>query len=116
MTKGKYGEAYILLLLVNMTNLKPDILFGQRSRRVCHDILEALALSVSVFSQVRPSALETYFQALIVLLLLLVDDTETEVDLVRFLEIGLHSHDLREGFFGMLQRSVAVIQYPDSIP
>ncbi len=33
---------YLFLLLVNMTNLEPDVLFSQRSRRVSDNILEAL--------------------------------------------------------------------------
>lgn len=43
------GVPYILLLLVNMSNLEPDVLFSQRSRRVRNNVLEALGRkSVSV--------------------------------------------------------------------
>lgn len=43
-----------------------------------------------------------YFKALLELLLLLVDDAQSEIDLIGFFKIRLHSHDLREGLFGML--------------
>ena len=50
-----------------------------------------------------------YIQTLIELLLLFVYYAETKVDLIRLFKGWLHSHDLREGLFGMLERSVPVV-------
>ena len=47
--------------------------------------------------------MEPYLKTLTKFLLLLVNDAETEVNLVRLLEIGLHPHHLRESFFRMFQ-------------
>lgn len=58
----------------------------------------------------------TYLQALLELLLLLVYYAEAEVDLVGFLEARVHAHDLREGFFGVLERAIAIVQDADTIP
>lgn len=49
-------------------------------------------------------------------LLLLVYYPKTEIDLVCLFKVGLHAHDLREGFFGMLERAIAVVQDTDSVP
>ena len=45
----------------------------------------------------------THLETLLELLLLLVDDTEFEVDLVCLLEARLHAHDLRERLLSVLQ-------------
>jgi hypothetical protein len=58
----------------------------------------------------------THVQTLVELLLLLVDYAEAKVDLVGLFEVGFHAHHLREGFFGMLKRSVAVIQDSNPVP
>lgn len=39
------GVTHVLLLLVNMTNLKPDILFRQGPRRIVDNVFEALRRS-----------------------------------------------------------------------
>lgn len=36
------GYTNILLLLVNVTNLEPNVFFAQRSRRIGDNVLEAL--------------------------------------------------------------------------
>ena len=59
---------------------------------------------------------DTYVQTLIELLLLLVDYAQAEVDLVGLLESRFHTHDLRKCLFGMLQRSVAIIEYTNAVP
>ena len=59
---------------------------------------------------------DTYVQALIELLLLLVYYTQAEVDLVGLFESRFHAHDLRKCFFGVLQRSVAIIEYTNAVP
>lgn len=58
----------------------------------------------------------TYVQTLVELLLLLVYYTQTEIDLIRFFEVGLHAHNLGEGLFGMLKRAVAVVENANAIP
>lgn len=85
------------LLFVHMADLEPDVLFRQWAGRVRDNISEAL-------------------KTLRELLLLLVDDAKSEVDLIGFFEIGLHAHDLREGFLGMLEGTVPIIQNADAIP
>ena len=52
---------------------------------------------------------DTYLQAQVELLLLLVNYTETEVYLVCLLEFWLHTHDLGESFLCVLERAVAVV-------
>lgn len=105
--------AYILLLLVHMTNLEPDVFFGKRSRRIGDNVFETLPKcqkNRAVLS--RTSDL----QALIVLLLLLVDNAKSKVDFVGLLEIRLHAHDLGERFLGMLKRSIAIVEYANTVP
>lgn len=58
----------------------------------------------------------TYLETLVVLLLLLVYDAKSEVYFVGLFEAGLHLHHLGEGFLGMIQRSVAVVQYTNAVP
>ena len=58
----------------------------------------------------------TYVETLVEFLLLLVYYAETEVDLVGFFKIGLHAHDLRESFLGVLQRAIPIVQYANAIP
>ena len=58
----------------------------------------------------------TYVQTLVELLLLFVYYAETEVDLVCLLEVGLHTHDLRERLLGMFERPIAVVQDAYAIP
>jgi hypothetical protein len=36
------ANTYVFLLLMNVANLKPDILFRERRRRRVHDVLETL--------------------------------------------------------------------------
>ena len=58
----------------------------------------------------------TYLQALVELLLLLVDYTQSEVDFVGLFEIRGHSHNLRESFLRMIKRAIAVIEDTNPIP
>jgi hypothetical protein len=60
--------------------------------------------------------MDTYLQTLIELLLLLVDYAQSEVDLIGLLEIRRHSHDLREGFFGVVKRTITIIKDADPVP
>ena len=58
----------------------------------------------------------TYLETLPEFLLLFIDDSQTKIDLVGLVKVRLHLHDLRESFFGVLQRPVTVIQNSDAIP
>jgi hypothetical protein len=80
-----------------MADLEVYVLLGQGPWRIIHNVFEAL-------------------QTLIELLLLLVDDAQAEVDFVGFFKVGRHAHDLRKGLFGVIQRSVTIVENPDSIP
>jgi hypothetical protein len=35
-------KTYVLLLLMDVADLEPDVLLGERARRVIHNVLEAL--------------------------------------------------------------------------
>ena len=58
----------------------------------------------------------TDLQTLLKLLLLLVDDAEAEVDLVRLFKARLHAHDLGEGLFGVFQRAIPIVENANSVP
>ena len=60
--------------------------------------------------------LEPYLERLVVFLLLLVDYSQSEVNLMGLVEIRLHLHDLREGLLRMVQRAVTVIEYANAVP
>jgi hypothetical protein len=59
---------------------------------------------------------KTNLQTLLELLLLLIYYSKAEVDLVGFLEARVHTHNLGEGFFGVLERAVAIVEDTDTIP
>lgn len=94
---GILGTVEVLLLLVDMANLEPDILLGQRRRWGVDDVLEAL-------------------ETLVILLLLLVYDSQAEVDFVGLLEVWLHLHDLGKGLLGMVQGTITIVQNADAVP
>ena len=58
----------------------------------------------------------TYLQTLLELLLLLVYYTKAEVYLIGFLEAWVHAHDLGEGFLGVFERAIAIVEDTDTIP
>lgn len=58
----------------------------------------------------------TYIKRLLVLVLLFVDYSETEVYLMRLVKIGVHGHDLGECLFRMVQGAIAIIKNTDAIP
>jgi len=58
----------------------------------------------------------SYLKTLLVFLLLFVNYAQTEIDLVGLFKVGLHPHDLRKCFFGMLQRTITVIKNSNAIP
>lgn len=103
------GPTNILLLLIHMTNLEPNILFCQRAGRIINNVSEALWLVVSALVCQGLSMGKYYLQTLLVLLLLLVNYTKSEVYLVCLLEVRFHSHHLRECFFSMLERAITVV-------
>jgi hypothetical protein len=102
---------YLLLLFVHVTDLEPDVLLRQRTRRVSDNVFEAL--HVGQFRS-RDIVDDTYVQTLVELLLLLVNYAEAEVDLVSLFEAWLHAHDLRESFLGMFEGTIAIVE--DSYP
>lgn len=50
------------------------------------------------------------------LLLLLIDYSESEVDLIGLFEIWLHPHDLGECFLGVLKRAISIVQDANAVP
>lgn len=50
------------------------------------------------------------------LLLLLIDYSESEVDLIGLFEIWLHPHDLGECLLGVLKRAISIIQDANAVP
>ena len=67
-------------------------------------------------AQFRLRRLDTDLQTLVELLLLLVNYSQSEVNLIRLLEIRRHSHDLREGFFGVIEGAIAIVKDTDTVP
>lgn len=100
---------------MDMSNLEPNILFSQRRRWHGNNVSETLQ-TISGLRNVSFSFQAAYLKALLVLLLLLVNYTEAKVDLVGLFEIRLHAHDLRKRFFGMLQRSIAIVKNSNAVP
>jgi hypothetical protein len=94
---SRLGIVVIFLLLMDMSNLEPNVLFSQRGRWHGNNVSETL-------------------KTLLILLLLFVDYTEPKVDFVGLFEIGLHAHDLRKSFLGMLKRPISIIQDANAIP
>lgn len=87
----------ISLLLMNMANLEENVCLVQWRRRVVRYPTEA-------------------FQALVIFVLLFVDDSETKVNFVSLVKVWCHAHHLGEGFFSVLQTAVSIIQNTDAIP
>ena len=103
---------YIFLLLIDVTNLEPDVFLIEGTWWVVHDIFETLRGQYQSLQYLG----RTHFETLLELLLLLVDYPKPEIDFIRFLEVGLHAHDLRERFLCMLQRAVPIVEYTDAVP
>ena len=59
---------------------------------------------------------DAYVQALCILRLLFVNYAESEVHLVGLVKVWRHAHDLREGFFCVLQGAIAIVEDTDTIP
>lgn len=87
----------VFLLLIHVPNLEPDILLLQRPRWIMHDVSKAI-------------------QAQGVLLALLVNYAQAEINLVRLVKVRVHAQDLRECFFSMVERAVAVIKNTNAVP
>lgn len=94
---GLLGAVPVLLLLKHRADLEPDVGLGQRVWRVRQDVLEALQGG-------RKHAL------------VLVNDTETEVDLVGLVKVGVQVQHTDKGLFSVLQGAVTVVQDTDSVP
>jgi len=87
----------IFLLLMDVSNLEPNILLSQGSRRRVDDVFETI-------------------KTLIPLVLLFVYYSEPEVDFVCLLKIGLNVHNLRESLFSVVVAAIPVVQNADAIP
>jgi len=98
---------------MDMADLEPNVLLVEWFRWIFDNVCKALLMhqEKAYIAQVSP-----YFQALLKLLLLLVDDAKSEVNLIGLFKVWLHAHDLREGLFGVLQGAIAVVQNANAIP
>ena len=59
---------------------------------------------------------DVYLQTEVVLLLLLVNDTQSKVNLADLFKLGIHLGDRGKGFFGVLNRAISIIQYANAVP
>lgn len=89
----------VLLLFVHVSNLEPNIRMCEWRRWVPKDPIKTP-------------------ERILEFALLLVDYPKSEQDLVLLVEIQIlaHPQDRRERFFGMVQRSITIVQYPNSVP
>lgn len=106
---------YILLLLIDVTNLEPDISVGEGTGRITKYTIKA-------------------GERLFIFSLLFVDDAETEKDFVRLVEVlsvvvsktcqktrrgkftFVHAKDRGEGLLGVIEGAVSVIEDANAIP
>jgi hypothetical protein len=79
----------------------------QRVWRIVKDILKALT---SVNKQ------RTYSDRLLQFFLLLVYNAQAKVNFIAFLVVRLDIKDVRESFFGVVKRGIAIIQQTDPVP
>jgi hypothetical protein len=108
---------------VHVTDLEVDVPLDEWSWRVAENVSETLYGEGGDVSE-RQRAHRTpprrtkcaYFEALLKLLLLLVDDAESEVDFVGLLELGVHLENRGEGLLGVIERPIAVVQDADAVP
>ena len=91
------GARPVLLLLKHQTNLEPHVGLGERMRWVGQDVLEAL-------QRARKLAL------------VLVDDSETEVDLVGLVKVRVQVQHTHKRLFGVLQGAVSVVENANAVP
>ena len=87
----------VLLLFIDMAYLEPDVSMCQGRRRVAKDAIEA-------------------FEGFVVFSLLLINDAEPEEDFICLVEVFVHLKDACEGFFGMVEGAIAVVEDAYSIP
>ncbi len=118
MTSWDGGITHVFLLLVDMADLKPNVFLGQGAWRVTDNVLEALEIRRHVRhpSMYLRSRHVTYLQALLIFLLLFVYYPESEVDLISFLKVWLHAHDLRECLLCVFKGAIAIVKYANAIP
>lgn len=109
----------LLLLLIHVSYLEPDINFGERFRRVVDNVIEALEQKSANLKRSRGIAMRatcTDLERLGVFVLLLVYYSESKIDLIRFVEGRVHSHDLAEGLLGVLETPISIVQDTDAVP
>lgn len=62
------------------------------------------------------AVIDPYIQTVAEFLLLLVYYAQAEVDFVGLFKVRGHTHNLGESLLGMVERTVAVVEYSNSIP
>lgn len=92
-----FSQSELLLLLVDMTNLEPDVHLSQRSWRDAENVSETV-------------------ETCAVLVLLLVYDTEAKVDLVCLFVSGIHPDYAGEGLLRVLETAISIVKDPNSVP
>lgn len=94
---GLTGALPFAHALEDATQLEPDVPLLQRGRGLGEDVPEAL-------EGLRPLAL------------VLVDDAESEVDLVGLFEVWVEFEDFCERFFSVVEGAVSVVEDTNSVP
>lgn len=101
-------------MLVDVTDLKPDILFGQWSGWYSDNVSKTLELVSDLWNGIHTR--KAYLKTLLIFLLLFIDYAEAKVDFISLLKVGLHAHHLGESFFRVFKRSISIIEDTNSIP
>lgn len=99
---------------MDMTNLEPNVFLRQGTGRRIDNVFETLQRLATRIKSGHKT--RTYLKTLNPLVLLFVYYTESEVDLICFLEIRLYVHNLRERFFGVIVAAISIVQYTNTIP
>lgn len=58
----------------------------------------------------------THLEALFILLLLLVNNAQSEKDFVRLVKVLVHAQHAGKGLFGVLERPISVVENADAVP
>lgn len=91
------GSCMIFLLFINVADLEPDVGMGEGARWISKNTIET-GKRVFIFA------------------LLFVDDAETEEYFVSLVEVLVHTKDRRESLLGMVQGTISIVKYANSIP
>ena len=129
------GTAHVSVLLIDVAKLEPNIPRGQWPRWIIENVLEALRNISSITCIAISEKLTTDVKTRLILPLMLVDDSETEVDFIGLLKVcrrpvsawkhcaahgppltRIHLENARKGLFGVVKGSVSIVEYANSIP